>query len=157
MSEIKWGTREVTVREVKPGKFGTYLQLTTLDGKGKTRNERIYDKELQTLVPKVGAYKFGYTLNEESGYPEIVEIEALDGSTSPVKTEKAHEPQQTIRERLKPESTVNDSILLQTCLKVSGEVLAGSGSASKDTAKYAEDLFLAAKKTLEPHLEDVPF
>lgn len=128
MADIKFGNREVTSIDIGKGKFGPFKILTTLDGKGKQREERLYDRSLQEQVQKPGAYKFGYELDEDSGYPKIVAIEALNGAVASETKENASEPQKPASVPLR--SNVNDlrGKLINTCIMSAAQVYQGQGN-----------------------------
>lgn len=157
MSDVKWGNREVKEIEVKPGKFGSYKVLKTMDNKGKDRTERVYDRSLQELITKPGAYKFGYQLGD-SGFPEIVQIEALNGAT----TMQIHNQDQDIKNTAKthPGSFVRDldtnrSILVQVCIKSAAEVYQGHATGANGVIDLAEKFLKFAEKELAQKKEDI--
>lgn len=130
MGEARFGNRIVKKIEDK----GAYRELLTVDGKAKTRKERI-NRDLYDAVPVPGAYRFGYVLDAESGYPVIVEIQPLDGDAAPLNANVEHEAglslgklEASIREASglsQRSSETSRAILVQVCIKAAAEVYHG--------------------------------
>lgn len=160
MSDAKWGNREVKSIATQQGKFGAYKVLTTIDGKGKQREERLYDRTLQTLVTKPGAYSFGYELGE-SGYPEIVGIKPLTTAPDAQNGATEHRSDESVNKLavkiegasspFKRDSDTNRAILLQVCIKAAAEVYQGMGREvdDKDDGAPATSVINMAQKFLE--------